>query len=364
MRIAHTTTVRRCSGDSLVGDVAHLFDSLLAESISAGIIFIDDMGLVSYLNRTAEILLDIKGESVLGRRVDTLPLKAPIYRVLSASTPVPVEMNINGRTLLTRSMQVVSGRGGVIGEMFELLDFTTEKNERRRRDEFVAMMTHDLKSPLQVVTGYAQMIRQGVYGDLSEPLIASVDNIERAAMRLAVMIEDMLDSYRLDAGGLRIERMLDELGQLLSGCCLEKLQEARKQGISFRYEIAEDLPLFSFDGKQLSRVFANLLGNAMKFTPRGGRVALEAKHCDGMIVVSVEDSGIGIPSQDLQRVFSKFYRSRSASGFNGTGLGLAISKAIVEAHGGIIEVESEEGRGSRFTVTFPCGEESGCHGIN
>jgi signal transduction histidine kinase len=110
--------------------------------------------------------------------------------------------------------------------------------------------------------------------------------------------------------------------------------------------------LTHLDCKQLSRVFNNLISNAIKFTPRGGKVSVNAGAAKGNLYVNIEDTGIGIPWQDFSRIFKKYYRSAGASGFKGTGLGLTISCAIVEAHGGDIKVESTEGKGSRFTVIF------------
>jgi signal transduction histidine kinase len=111
------------------------------------------------------------------------------------------------------------------------------------------------------------------------------------------------------------------------------------------------------DPKQLVRVFANLAGNAVKFTPRRGRVKFSAEAADGEVRVTVSDTGIGISPRDKERIFSKYYRGAGASGFKGTGLGLTISKAIVEAHGGSIDVESSEGAGSVFTVRLPVAKE-------
>ena len=116
------------------------------------------------------------------------------------------------------------------------------------------------------------------------------------------------------------------------------------------------MPSLEVDVRQISRVFANLVGNAIKFTPAGGKVVLTASCSNDLLQISVADSGIGIPAQDLEKVFKKYYRSEGVTGYKGTGLGLTISKAIVEAHGGAIKVESTEGKGSRFTVIIPTNE--------
>jgi signal transduction histidine kinase len=138
--------------------------------------------------------------------------------------------------------------------------------------------------------------------------------------------------------------------KIIKECCRDNMREAQGKGIDLIFSMDKEMPMVKVDCKQLTRVFNNLVGNAVKFTSRGGKVSVSGKVSSGNLIVSVEDTGIGITAGDLDKVFKKYFRSAAASGFKGTGLGLAISRAIVEAHGGALEVESTEGEGSRFTV--------------
>jgi signal transduction histidine kinase len=133
--------------------------------------------------------------------------------------------------------------------------------------------------------------------------------------------------------------------------------EAADQKISISLRVSRDLPLIELDPKHLGRVFSNIIGNAVKFTPREGKVAVRAWVRGDFLHVAVKDTGIGISEKDIQRIFDKYFRTEQAAGFKGSGLGLALSKEIVEAHGGSIQVSSFTGKGSEFIVTLPVREE-------
>ena len=327
----------------------------LLDNLSCGIILVDRLGTLRFINRTAEGLLTVRGETIVGKRIDMLPLRSPAYKVLSESCrDFPVEVSLAGRVILVRSTVVMEGDWEADGEIYELRDITAERKERRQREEFVAMMTHDLKSPLTVILGYTQAIRH----DMVDPAVgSSIEEIERSSYKLLAMIEDVMDAYRLEVGLLQVDKETCDLGTLLAACCKDFSREAEAQEVEFSASIDERIPALEADPKQLVRVFANLAGNAVKFTPRRGHVKFSAEAADGEVRVTVSDSGIGISPRDKERIFSKYYRGAGATGFKGTGLGLTISKAIVEAHGGSIDVESSEGAGSVFTVRLPVGKE-------
>ncbi len=327
---------------------------LLIDSIATGIILLDAQGVIQGVNRRAEELLEIRSVDVIGKTADMVPLRTAIDKVLSENChDITVEMSVNGQVVTVRRTALHNAAGVFVGEVTELIDITEEKRERRQREEFVAMMTHDLKSPLTVLMGYLQNLRGE--GDKISPaaLQLSLAEMDRSAQRLLGMIEDVLDTYRLEVGLLQISKEYCDIKALIRSSCADIATESLQQGVNLTYYIDEGIPLVKVDGKQLSRVFANLLGNAVKFTPRRGSVAVTAELRDEHVVVVVQDTGIGIPAKDLSKIFAKYFRSLEAQGFKGSGLGLTISKAIVEAHGGTIRVESEAGEGSRFTILLP-----------
>jgi signal transduction histidine kinase len=324
---------------------------LLLEQVDAGIVHLDATGKVALINRVAEQLLKVERSEVIGKRVDMLPLRTPIYRVLSENLhDSPVEMSLDGMMLLVRSTELAGA-----GELFEMRDVTQERKERRQRDEFVAMMTHDLKSPLTVIMGYVQALLEEMPHKVDGSLHLFITEMDKSAGKMLSMIDDVLDAYRLEAGLLQIDRRPCDVRVLLEGCCNDGEREAVVHGSSFSSELCTEIPSLDLDDKQIARVFANLIGNAVKFTPRRGSISVSSSLQDGSLLVQVTDTGIGIPEEDLQRIFNKYFRASGAQGFKGTGLGLTISKAIVEAHGGSIDVESAEGQGSRFSVLLPLG---------
>ena len=325
----------------------------LLEQVDSGIVHLDDTGTLAFINRKAEEILKVNRSEILGKRIDMLPLRTPIYRVLSEnSQDAPLEISIEGTVIWVRS-SALTGSGGPGGEFFELRDITCEKREKWQREEFVAMMTHDLKSPLTVIMGYVQALIGEMPDKVDPSLHLFINEMDKSAGKMLSMIEDVLDAYRLEVGLLHIDRHPCDVESLLEGCVSDGEREARVHGSTFSSDISTDIPWLDLDGKQIGRVFANLIGNAVKFTPRRGTIHLSGALHDGALLVEVSDSGIGIPAEELPRIFNKYFRATVAQGFKGTGLGLTISKAIVEAHGGRIKVESVLGKGSRFSVSLP-----------
>ena len=324
----------------------------ILEHASTGFIFVDDDGTITFINAMVESILRVHKAEVVGKRVDMLPLRFPLYKVLSENSHEhPVEVSINGAILLVRSTRVKTGT--VSGDLIQVRDISDEKRERRQREEFVAMMTHDLKSPLTVMMGYIQAMKCEMMGSLDKTVLSCVEELDVSSYRLLGMIEDVLDAYRLEVGLLAINRADCNLRDILAVCCRDVTREAERKGIEYTCSFPDELPSMYIDRKQMARVFANLLSNAVKFTPAGGKISFSATVEGGTISVAVSDTGIGIASKDIGKIFNKYFRATTVTGFKGTGLGLAISKAIVDAHNGTISVESREGEGSRFTVTLP-----------
>lgn len=324
------------------------------ENLSIGLIMVDGEGTVRYMNNRAERVLQVSRDDVVGKRVYMLPLKSPVYKVLSENCRNnPVDVSISGVVLQVKATSVICREGSCLGDMFELRDITPERRERRQGDEFIATMTHDLKSPLTVMLGYVDSLSRDTALSQSSRAVGSLEEVRRSGHRLLSMIENILDSYRLDAGLVQIRQEYCDLGKDLAACCSELYHDAEMHNVQLEYRIDPAIPFFKVDSSQICRVFSNLVGNAIKFTPAGGKVAVDAVLSGNSLVVNVADTGIGISAKDQAKIFSKYYRSDRVKGYKGTGLGLTIAKALVEAHGGTIQVASSEGAGSCFTVTIP-----------
>jgi PAS domain S-box-containing protein len=326
----------------------------LVENLSIGVIMVDNEGTICYLNQMAERILQISRHDVVGKRVYMLPLKTAIYKVLGESCrDYPVEMNIHGLVVQARATSVICREGSCLGDMYELRDITAERREQRKSDEFVASMTHDLKSPLTVMLGYLDALAGDPKVLAGERSALCVAEIKRSGHRLQGMIEDILDSYRLDAGLVEIRREFCNIGKVLAECCADLTQDAETHGIAFSCTVDPAIPIVKADAKQIGRVFSNIIGNAIKFTPKSGEIKVSGFMDGTNIVIEVSDTGIGIPAKDQERIFNKYFRSERVKGYKGTGLGLTICKALAEEHGGSIEVASSEGEGSCFRVRIP-----------
>ncbi|WP_234553822.1 ATP-binding protein [Thermus caliditerrae] len=264
------------------------------------------------------------------------------FRVLHASgIPIPVEAW--GRNLLDEPR--------VRGVVVNLRDLRPRLEAERLKGEFIAAVSHELRTPLAVIMGLAELLREE---PLSEGAQESVELILESAFRLKTMVDNLLDTSRLEAGRFEVARRPVNLKPLLLDLARSFQGVARLSGVEFRVEVAE-LPVMEADPDRLVQVVGNLLSNAFKFTPPGGEVRLAAQVEGEDLVLEVADTGPGIPKEELPKLFQRYARAKNASarGVAGTGLGLFISKHIVEAHGGRIEVESEEGKGSLFRVILP-----------
>jgi signal transduction histidine kinase len=216
--------------------------------------------------------------------------------------------------------------------------------------------SHELKTPINVMIGYIQLLEEGVYGPLTPKQRDIHKTLALQANNLARLVKQLLDVSRFEAGGGRLEPRRIELGKFLGELDDAFHILAIQRNVDFRVNRHDGLPdEVWWDADQMNEVLGNLLSNAFKFTPRGGRVELEVSAPDGRVEMSVCDTGAGIPAEQLPRIFDKFYQAdnQGAAHASGTGLGLAIAKQIVDAHGGTITCESKPGAGTTFRISLP-----------
>jgi signal transduction histidine kinase len=238
-----------------------------------------------------------------------------------------------------------------------------EANARLRelsamKEEFLALTTHDLRSPLTVISGVINFFTSGRLGEMTAEQKNMVAMMERNTQNLIELVNDLLDASKLESGTMRLDAATIELRGLV-GELREQMQPlAREKEIALEEDLPEDLPELRADRAKLRRVLVNLVSNALKFTPKGGRVRLGASREGAFVRVSVADTGVGIPREDLHDIFDKYAqaRSRATRSEKGTGLGLYITRQLVELHGGKISVQSEVGKGSTFSFTIPVAE--------
>jgi two-component system, sensor histidine kinase and response regulator len=231
------------------------------------------------------------------------------------------------------------------------------QNERLReldklKDEFIATVSHELRTPLTSIIGSIELLKEEGIDGPSTGRFAEV--IGRNAAALLRLVGDLLFLSRMRSGQLALEFRVTNLAEAAAEAVAEARPEAQRKNIDLAL-FAAAVPPFTADPSRIGQLLGGLISNAVKFTPPGGRVEVRVGESDSQAMVTVSDTGMGIPAADLERVFERFYRTAAATRqmVPGTGLGLAIAKAIVEAHNGSISVDSSEGLGSTFTVLLP-----------
>jgi signal transduction histidine kinase len=263
---------------------------------------------------------------------------------------------------LEPELEISPDRTDEIGDLARSFGRMTEElaELERLRAQFVAVASHELKTPLSVIKGYASLLRDGVYGELPEEQRKILMSIGDQADRLGRLIQQLLDISRFEAGGGRLEVQPIDVAELASELASSFEALAMQSDIDFRVTIADDAPdTIHGDPDRINEVIGNLLSNAFKFTPRNGSIELKVRPGgrtdETSVVIEVVDTGVGIPEDKLPRIFEKFFQVENEAQPKsvGSGLGLAISQEIVEAHGGTIGAESEVGEGTTFRVVLP-----------
>jgi signal transduction histidine kinase len=220
------------------------------------------------------------------------------------------------------------------------------------RDEVLAFVSHDLRNPLQMILMASEVLELPIPDDRKA---VQVQAIRRAAMRMSRLIEDLLTVSEVEAGRLSLEREPLLLDAVFEAVCSQFESLAMQKRQRLHWKVAADVPAIEGDPHRLVQALSNLVGNALKFTPEDGLVVVLAVRDGGEVLVSVEDTGIGIPEAEIPHVFTRFWHAGRANR-GGAGLGLAIARGIVEAHGGRSWVESRVGVGTRFYFTLPIGD--------
>jgi two-component system, NarL family, sensor histidine kinase BarA len=251
----------------------------------------------------------------------------------------------------------------------------TEKNRRlaqaverlqeadRVKSNFLATVSHELRTPLTSVIGYSEMLLEGIAGALNDEQREYVRTVMEKGDQLLQLITGILDISRMEAGEMKIDKRPFDLDEVVSVALSTIAPHARRKKLVMSCTVPDALPLVLGDRDKIRQVLLNLLGNAVKFTPEGGKVEiaaalgtlLPAAESAPAVRVSVHDSGIGVPPEHQKRVFDPFFQvdNSSTREYGGTGLGLSIVKRLVEAHGGVVWIDSEPGKGSTFSFTIP-----------
>jgi len=319
----------------------------LVDSMAEGVIALSEDARILRTNRAARELLDLP-EPVLYAPVGSMVRQPELRDLLETAVVRPFrarEVDVAGRNLIL-SARLLEGGGAVV----TFLDVTELRRLEQVRRDFVANATHELKTPLTSMRGFAEtLLEDDPPPDLRERFLTSIhDN----AVRLQRLVDDLLDLSRLESGGWMARREEVEVERVAREVWTELSDRAREKELEFEISGAARVEA---DEQGLSQILSNLLENSIQYTPEGGRIEVRVERRNGDVEVSVSDTGIGIPSSSLSRVFERFYRADPARSreAGGTGLGLAIVKHLVESMGGEVEARSRLGEGTTITFTVP-----------
>jgi len=365
-------------------DLLGLFRSVWDATTAQGVIGVDMDGLVVAWNPGAVNLFGVREDEAAGRlRMeelfpdDALALLAQGAAEPAAGDPLPPGLRAlfvlaDGDTTVDRDLTLRGGAGQPLpvrltvtprrdgdgeqlGYLLVVTDETRTAEVSRMKDEFVGMISHELRTPLGSILGYIDLLLDDPENPLSEEQAHFLGVVQRNAERLLKLVGDLLFTAQVESGGFRLELQQVDVVPLLVASVESANPIAQAAGVELIAELpSEPVPL-SIDPDRLGQAVDNIVSNAVKFTPSGGRVALSLSAGPAAVTISVRDSGIGIPKDELKRLFTRFFRASTATrnAVPGIGLGLVIARAIIVAHGGWMDVSSEEGVGTEFRLTLP-----------
>jgi two-component system phosphate regulon sensor histidine kinase PhoR len=328
-------------------------------SMTEGVLAVSPDHTILLANEAGRRLLDFATREPLGRPLLEVtrarPVVAAVQQALDSAAPVETEFEAPGllrRTLLLRATRLPGTP--CPGVMIVLHDMTELRRLENLRRELVANVSHELKTPLAAIKGYAETLRLGAVNDPDHNL-HFVRRIEEQADRLHELILDILQIARLESGQETPELKAVPLAELIEQCREQFGELAAARQIALSAERPPSDLAVQADEEGVRTILTNLVDNALKYTPAGGSVTIGAAASDGGVTLQVSDSGIGIDEKDQQRIFERFYRADKARSRDsgGTGLGLAIVKHLTQSFGGNVSVASQPGRGSTFRVQLP-----------
>ena len=324
--------------------------------VADGVVLLDRERVVRHWNPAAEAITGVAGAEALGTKVDevlsewkALTSHLTLVRPGEAGRPVTVPLVLDGRELWVS----VSGVEFDEGTVYALQDVTDEHALEKARSDFVATASHELRTPLAAVYGAVRTLRREDLELSDTDHAAFLEMIEVEAARLAHIVDQILLAGQLDADSVELDVGECDPAEVAAGV-IESASLHLPEGISLRLT-ADSAPPILCDVNKLRQVLANLVDNAIKYSPKGGEVEVRVAAANGDCVIEVVDQGLGIPSGERERIFEKFYRldPQQTQGVGGSGLGLYISRELVERMNGRISVESHPGEGSRFSLTLP-----------
>ncbi|CCQ94353.1 Sensor histidine kinase ResE [[Clostridium] ultunense Esp] len=326
----------------------------ILKSMGDGVISVDIEKEIKIINPLAEEMLFAwqTGRKRLPTKVEEILDKA--MRENKETTQI---LEMNGHYLAVVATPLYE-RNELNGAVAVIRDVTYEKQMDKLRRDFIANVSHELKTPIAMLQGYSEAILDGV-AETEEDRMELVKIIYDESLRMGRLVRELLDLARMEAGHFELNRDDVHLDKLLQKVNRKFQSLAKDKGIQLKFFHLQQNDLVYIDADRMEQVLTNLIDNAFRYTPYGGEILVSANKKEGMLILEVTDTGSGIAEEDIPFLFERFYKgdkARTRGNSGGTGLGLAIVKNIVEAHGGRIFVQSKVGKGTTFIIQIPCEE--------
>ena len=344
--------------------------SLIISDLPDGIIITDEFGKISFINKTIESLFNIKKEMVIGERitrtmVDEKPKLAPLYTILKERVPPGEKIEINMEQYL-KTFQILDihlhDEGKSMGAVRILHDISREKTISRLKSEFISIAAHQLRTPLSAIKWTLRMMLDKDVGSVTEEQEKFLERGYETNERMIKLVSDLLNVSRIEEGRFGYEFIPFSVEKVIDDLLPDYKLQLKKKNLKLTYKKPEEkLPPIKMDPRRMRLALQNLLENAIHYTPPQGEIALSIymdKKKD-TVDITVSDTGVGIPTHQMNRLFTKFFRAENVMRMQteGSGLGLYIVRNIIRRHGGTIDVESEEGKGTTFSIHLPLKEE-------
>jgi len=332
----------------------------IIQNFTDGLLVFDGEGKISLVNPQVEIFFKVKKEEVVGKSILDLaqiPDFKPIVEVVGRELKkiFRKEAQIREDLILEVTNIPMMREGKKIGTLMILHDVTREKAIERMKSEFVSISAHQLRTPLSAIKWTLKMFLDGDLGELTEEQMEFLKRVYQSNERLINLINDLLNVTRIEEGRYLYKPVLADITSICQSVIDSYAEEIKKKNLRFKFKKPKELPKVRVDIEKISLAIQNLLENAIRYNKVGGEIEIVLREKEGKIEFLIKDTGIGIPKNQQDRVFTKFFRASNAMKMEteGSGLGLFITKNIVEAHGGKIWFESEEGKGTTFYFTLP-----------
>ncbi len=348
---------------------------MVVNRLTDGVLTTDDQKRIVLANPAFLHLIGHHGESVIGHTVEECIANETLQQMIdqALSMPLTTYREITGELVWDGTDEKVLGvkcspfrdrTGRNLGTITVLHDITALKKIDQMKSDFVSMVAHEIRSPMNSLLMQIKIILDGLAGDVTDKQTEILGRASDKILNLTNMVSELLDLARIESGLITHEKETVDINTLLSEQVTFHEAGAGEKKIAIRLEMVPNLSSICADRRGLDEVFTNLITNAIKYSPPGGSISISAKVENNYLVIRVSDTGFGIPEEDLERIFVRFYRVKDSQTreIHGTGLGLAIVKSIIEAHHGRIKVESRLGEGTTFTVILPFAKSAECKG--